>query len=117
MERKMKIVVMNKKTYKGAGEYVGRPSVLGNPFSHIPTGTLAQFVVKSRDEAVDKYGDWLKEQWRVNPKVKAELIRLTKLAIKNDGITLICWCAPQRCHCEKLAEAIIGISKSKLIAE
>jgi hypothetical protein len=54
------INVVNKKTFKGGGVYIGRPSPLGNPYTHIADRrTLAQNVVKTRDEAVAKYAEWL----------------------------------------------------------
>jgi hypothetical protein len=47
------ISVVNKKTYKGTGFYIERPSPLGNPYTHIADRrTRAQNVVKTRDEAV-----------------------------------------------------------------
>ena len=39
----------NKKTWKGGGHWVGRPSPLGNPYSHV-CGTLAEFKVATRDD-------------------------------------------------------------------
>lgn len=71
--------------------YVGRPTKFGNPFSH-NQGTLAKFVVKTRDEAVDKYEEWLLSQ--------PELVEAAKKELK--GKSLICWCAPLRCHADVL---------------
>lgn len=66
--------------------YIGRPSKWGNPFSH-QEGTLAQFKVETRKEAVESYEKWVKEQ----PDLMAALSELR-------GKTLGCWCAPQACH-------------------
>ncbi len=66
--------------------YIGRPTKWGNPFSH-KDGTLAEFKVASRDEAVDAYAAWVKTQ----PELLAALPELR-------GKVLGCWCAPQRCH-------------------
>src|SRR5690348_9349173 len=41
--------------------YIGRPSKWGNPFSH-KDGTLAEFKVATRDEAVSAYRDWIETQ-------------------------------------------------------
>ena len=62
------ITVHNKYKFKGEGVYIGRPSCLGNPFSHLDN-TKAIFKVKDRDEAVDFYEVWLREQIRENAKV------------------------------------------------
>ncbi|MGN6108958.1 MAG: DUF4326 domain-containing protein [Kofleriaceae bacterium] len=72
--------------------YVGRGhgSIWGNPFSHLD-GTLAEFRVATRDEAIARYEDRL-------------LQRLDLLARLPDlrGKVLGCWCAPLRCHAEVL---------------
>ncbi len=41
--------------------YIGRPSKWGNPFSH-KSGTLAQFRVATREEAVARYREWFPQQ-------------------------------------------------------
>ena len=66
--------------------YIGRPSKWGNPFSH-KDGTLAEFRVATRDEAVDAYAVWIETQ----PELLDSLGELR-------GKVLGCWCAPQRCH-------------------
>jgi hypothetical protein len=72
--------------------YIGRPSKWGNPFSH-KDGTLAEFRVGSRDEAVDAYRDWIATQ----PDLLVDLPELR-------GKVLGCWCAPLRCHGDVLVE-------------
>lgn len=71
--------------------YVGRPTKWGNPFTH-QGGTLAKFIVANRDEAVDRYEQWLLKQPELIAQAKKELA----------GKDLICWCAPQRCHADVL---------------
>ena len=63
------IKVHNKYKFKGDGVYIGRPSCLGNPFSHLEN-TKASFKVKDREEAVALYEVWLKEQLRENVEVR-----------------------------------------------
>jgi hypothetical protein len=99
------IQVVNKKTHQGDGIYIGRPSPLGNPFTHKP-GTTAQIVVASRAEAVDRYRDWLREQWRTGGPAKDELIRLAHIYRDTGQLTLMCWCHPLRCHGDVLADVI-----------
>lgn len=75
--------------------YIGRPSIWGNPYSHLQ-GTLAEFRVESREEAVIMYEIWLKQQ----PELMSQLHTLK-------GKILGCWCAPKLCHGDvlvKLAE-------------
>ncbi len=85
------LVVHNKQ--KKFDVYIGRPSKWGNPFSHIPHGTQAKFIVKDRQEAVAEYRKWILKQ----PDLMADLHELK-------GKTLGCWCAPQSCHGEVLVE-------------
>lgn len=66
--------------------YIGRPSKWGNPFSH-KDGTLAEYRVATRDEAVERYAEWVLEQ----PELVAALGELR-------GKVLGCWCKPARCH-------------------
>lgn len=92
------IRIENKKTYKGDGFYVGRPSPLGNPF---PVDAKT-----SRAKAIDKYREWLLEQLKtVNPTSKA--FRILVRHFQKEGImTLICWCAPLACHAEVIRELV-----------
>ena len=67
--------------------YIGRPSKFGNIFSH-QEGTLAEYKVATREEAVTKYEEWILTQ--------PELIEAVKKELKNK--TLGCFCSPQACH-------------------
>lgn len=73
--------------------YVGRPSKWGNPFSHL-SGTLAQYKVESRDEAVSAHRWWF--LWN------AELVKAARRELR--GKDLICWCKPKSCHADILLE-------------
>ncbi len=72
--------------------YIGRPSIWGNPFSHRDF-TKAQFKVETREQAVEAYRQWIKTQ----PQLLARLPELK-------GKVLACWCKPQSCHGDVLAE-------------
>jgi hypothetical protein len=72
--------------------YVGRPSKWGNPYSHKP-GTLAEFLVGSRKEAIEKFEDYL-----LNNKELMDSLHELK------GKTLGCWCHPKACHGDILAK-------------
>lgn len=103
----MKIIVASKRN-GAVGEYVGRPSPLGNPFSHTD-GTLAQYRVATREEAVAKYADWLHARiMEGNRAVTRELERLGKLAEERGELTLVCWCAPLPCHADVIREVLLS---------
>lgn len=73
--------------------YIGRPSKWGNPFTHRKDNTIAKFLVATREEAVEAYRDWIKAQ----PELLAALPELK-------GKRLGCFCKPQSCHGDILAE-------------
>lgn len=82
--------------------YIGRGSTLGNPFSHL-SNSKAQFIVKSRSEAIAKYHEWLSSNH--TPEVTNVL---SQIKDKNlSGICrLICFCAPLPCHGSKIREEV-----------
>jgi len=102
MKREMILNVKNKRTHVAApgvvDVYCGRGSVLGNPFSH-KEGTKAKFVMESRDEAVEAYRGYFKEQMETNSAFLNEMRRIYRIARKQE-VNLICYCAPLRCHCD-----------------
>ena len=82
------IRIENKRTYRGAGVYIGRPSLLGNPY---------RASVYGRQKAIRLYRRWLWDRIKEQGEVYDELKRLAELAKESD-LTLICWCAPEPCH-------------------
>ncbi len=98
------IHVVNRKTYRGASVYIGRPSVLGNPFIIGREG--------DRDEVIRRYRRWLwQELQRGTGPVWDELQRLCELARQGD-LVLGCWCAPQRCHGEVIHASLRWLQAS-----
>jgi hypothetical protein len=85
--------VLNKRAIKGplppTARYCGRPSPLGNPFVIGRDGT--------RDEVIAKHAAWVETQPQLIPLIQA--LR---------GYDLVCFCAPELCHCDlylKMANA------------
>lgn len=72
--------------------YIGRPGKWGNPFSHLGD-TLAKYRVKSREEAIQAYREWIVRQ----PELMAALPELK-------GKILGCHCKPLACHGDVLLE-------------
>ena len=89
----VEIRVLNKRLVGDRGEYVGRPSPLGNPFN------LER--ESDRESVIERYEVWLREKIRTRDKaVCNELNRLFKIARDSGVLELVCWCAPKRCHAE-----------------
>jgi Domain of unknown function (DUF4326) len=72
--------------------YIGRPSLWGNPFSHLPR-SAAEILVPTREEAIRRYEGWILGQPDLVLRAKREL----------RGKVLGCWCAPMPCHGDVLA--------------
>lgn len=75
--------------------YIGRPSEFGNPFTHISDRTtLAEFVVRNREEAIARYREWLLS----SPEMLEKIQQLR-------GKVLGCWCNDSdKCHGKILAD-------------
>ena len=89
------ITVVNKR-YESTGIYIGRPSILGNPFVIGKDG--------SRVEVVRKYSEWFYEQLGSNRALIEEIERLQYHYKINKQLTLVCWCAPLECHGDVIKE-------------
>jgi hypothetical protein len=95
------------------GEYVGRAirgrkgSPLANPF---PMQREAD-----RSRVIAAYNSWLSAelaQGADSPRrrdVERELFRLRALAMRPEGVTLLCWCAPKPCHAEVIRDMLLVI--------
>ena len=66
--------------------YVGRPSKWGNPFLMPRDG--------NREQVVEKYRIWI----NTNDELRGQIVKELR------GKVLGCWCAPQACHADILAE-------------
>jgi hypothetical protein len=86
------------------GVYVGRPTPLGNPFR------LER--EDQREEVVRRYALWLEQELRQGNREVAQALGDLYRRLKRQGVlTLVCFCAPRRCHAEVIAERL------KLMAE
>lgn len=73
--------------------YIGRGSKFGNPYSHLPN-TLAKFTVRSRNEAVNKFTEFMLS----DTQYISEILKLVELYKAQQQLNLVCFCAPKSCH-------------------
>jgi len=104
------ISVVNKRNFDGEGLYIGRPTIFGNPFSH-SIATKAEFVVSSRKEAVEKYGEWIREQYGLGGEIKTTIDKLVEFYLDGREITFICWCKPALCHGDILKDFVLELAE------
>jgi len=78
--------------------YIGRGSILGNPYTHLPLeNTKAKFQVETREESIASFRSYAIERIKQDPKFAA--------AIKAcHGRRLGCYCKPLSCHGDVIAE-------------
>ena len=116
------IKIGNKKN-GDVGEYCGRGSSLGNPFSHLTT-SKAEMQVATRTDAIVAQGEYMLEligQSRAIHPAARQLIDMLEpeeqekrgeamrkqlnnlyLKAKEGDVNLICHCVPAKCHCENI---------------
>jgi hypothetical protein len=87
MAHKTRVVNKYKEQYD---VYIGRGSIWGNPYSHLDS-SKAKWKVSSREEAIQKYKDYILNE-----------IEVGNISIKDlkdlVGKRLGCFCKPKDCH-------------------
>lgn len=96
------IAVANRR-HGASGEYIGRPSPLGNRFLIGRDG--------DRLAVIEQYRAWLARNM-LEPSVADELQRLAAIAEQGD-LTLVCWCAPHPCHGDVIAEVLRAMTNGE----
>lgn len=98
------IYVVHCKRHKGS-VYIGRPSVLGNPYP-LKKG-------EPRGSTLDRYRKYLQKKIAQNdPDIVGELNRLADIA-ENGDLYLGCWCTPNPCHGDVIREELLKILEAR----
>lgn len=97
------IEIKNKNSYDGPGYYIGRPSILGNPYSIGPDG--------DRKDVIEKYEKYFNLEMKSNEKFRSEVNDLVQQYLKTGNLVLICWCKPMLCHGDIIAKKIEELAK------
>ena len=94
--------------------YCGRGSVLGNPYTHIKDKeTKAKYVVKNREEAIEKYAHYFDVMYGGNESFTDAVDRIYEKYKSGADVYLGCYCKPQSCHCDIIEDRL----KKRLIKE
>jgi hypothetical protein len=98
----MSLTVVNKHTHTPTENdiYVGRGSILGNPYTSIHgQSTKAEFICETREESIKCFSSHLKEKIQKKDKeICDELNRIWKIAKSGKSVNLVCFCSPKACH-------------------
>lgn len=115
-----KINVVNKATHAPTDRdfYVGRGSVLGNPFtSKNIEETKALYQVNSKEEAIEKYSASLKTKINIKEGLIINTLNEMFEALKVGDINLVCYCAPDKCHGDEIKRVLNGMYVKFLMSE
>lgn len=99
------IKVVNKKHHALCPHdiYVGRPSILGNPYGHPACG---------RVESITRYRQLLADALARavgisnGKEIRRAIRQLAMQVLNGHEIHLVCWCAPEPCHADVIKAAI-----------
>jgi hypothetical protein len=78
--------------------YIGRPFILGNPYSMKTEG--------DRLSVIEQYRQWLWSQIQLKDKVYQELIKIALLVLTGKKVRLVCYCSPKPCHGDVIIKAV-----------
>jgi hypothetical protein len=97
--------VVNKRN--GAqGVYIGRPSLLGNPFKMSSEA--------DRETVVAQYRKWLLPEIQRDGKVQRAVLKILEDVQQDKEVNLVCWCAPQPCHGDVIKEVIETVLRGEM---
>ena len=104
----MAIRVVNKRFHKPTPNdyYIGRPSILGNPYSHLPSKFPDTIKMDTREKAISQYKKWLLTQLKYDITFQNEIAKLVELYKGGQDINLLCYCFPAACHGQVIKEII-----------
>ena len=106
------IVVVNKYKHESTEDdvYIGRGSLFGNPYSHLPSKKEDVVMCKDREESIDRFEEYfnnvIDSPGCKHTKLKRELRRLVMIAKLGGDINLSCFCKPKSCHGDIIKEWI-----------
>ena len=107
--QKYMIKIVNIRTHNAGGDdvYIGRGSILGNPYTSIKhKETKADFVCDSREESIKLFREYLNDKIsNKDSKICAELNKIYLKALSGN-VNLMCYCSPKECHGDVIKEII-----------
>lgn len=99
--------LVNIKNNSDFDELIDRSTIFGNPYTHLPTKTKAEFKVATRADSIIAFKKYFYERLESDPKFKEEVLKL------KDKI-LACHCYPPlACHGLIIIEFLDGSSCDK----
>ena len=101
-------------TLKENNYYIGRPSVLGNPFTHNGVKTnLAKLSFKTREDAIAAYEKYFDTMYGKDDEFTKAFDEIYEHYKNGEDIYLQCFCKPLPCHGDIIEKKLT----SKLVRE
>ncbi len=101
-------------TLKPNNYYIGRPSILGNPFTHNGVRTnLAKLSFKTREDAIAAYDKYFDIMYGKDDEFTKAFDEIYEHYKNGEDIYLQCFCKPLACHGDIIANKL----QKKLIQE
>jgi len=87
-------------SYSENNYYIGRGSILGNPYTHLPLkGTMAIYHTRNREEAIERYGGYFDLMYERDSEFKAVVDEIYEKYKKGEDIYFGCYCnSEEECH-------------------
>lgn len=87
--------------------YIGRGSVLGNPYTSIQgRETKAKYIVSSKEESIENFKNHLLECIEKKDKEVCDMLnKIYKLSLEGE-VFLSCYCKPKSCHGDIIKEIV-----------
>lgn len=105
----IRILNKHKDEYSIDDVYIGRGSVLGNPYTHLPLGqTKAEVLVLSREIAIEKYREYAVYMIKNDKAFRKAMIELVLRFLAGENINLVCYCKPKACHGDVIKDLILN---------
>ena len=101
-------------TSKENNFYIGRPSILGNPFSHNGVRSVFKTLTfKTREEAIEAYDKYFDAMYGKDEDFTKAFDEIYEHYKNGEDIYLQCFCKPLPCHGDVIADKL----QRKLIKE
>jgi len=87
---------------------VHRGYILGNPYTHIKDKTTkAMVIVKTREEAIERYKRYFDNALILMPEFKQEFERMVDACLNNEEVWIGCYCGMnETCHADYIIERL-----------
>lgn len=99
--------------------YIGRPSVLGNPYLTKESKYVDGPIYK-HGEAIDLFNNYLNnpdaDVYEMEPLYEA-MDEIGLALLEGTDVALVCWCAPRACHGNVIKDHILNVTIPALLEQ